>query len=60
MRLKIEISLENAAFEDEPISEVRSVLSNLWQDAPALVVGVVLPLYDSNGNTVGVAVVVED
>lgn len=71
MRLRIEICLDNAAFEDAPEQEIRRILRSIYP--PALLPhkckipggcgeehGVRAMLRDSNGNTVGVAEVVEE
>lgn len=59
MRLKIEICLDNAAFEEDPAAEVNHIIQHqvipmLWHEE------VYLRLFDSNGNSVGTAKVVED
>lgn len=60
MKLKIEINMDNAAFEDDAYSEVESILRNGWPEGPF--VGLhdsgqpsIVKLRDSNGNTVGFA-----
>lgn len=55
MRLIIEIEMDNAAFEDAATGELRTILSNLWQDAPLVIEGQEVFIYDSNGNRVGFA-----
>lgn len=59
MRLKIEICLENAAFEEDPAAEVNHIIQHqvipmLWHGRTSA------RLLDSNGNSVGTAQVVED
>ena len=57
MRITIEINCDNAAFEDDPAQEVKRILSNLslrFDEMFTLPVGLI-PLLDTNGNTVGSA-----
>jgi hypothetical protein len=56
MEFKVTINLDNAAFEDDPLPEVRRILSDLekkldmaWDVVP----GMSGKLKDMNGNTVG-------
>lgn len=58
MKLLIEMDLDNAAFEDDPVAEIESVLQRAtqgtlqtkWYPEARAVSGV---LMDSNGNKVG-------
>lgn len=59
MKLRIEIDLENAAFEDDPGAEIRCILRNVPRRLTLTEVDSV-KLRDSNGNRVGSAEVVED
>ena len=60
MKIKIEIAMDNAAFEDAPLIELARVLRELVKD-PMLEVAIKSRLYfdglirDANGNKVGMA-----
>lgn len=64
MRFKIEIEMDNAAFEEQPGMEVGRILKKLVQGLPyslrAMIDGDETTLRDFNGNVVGKAVVVDD
>lgn len=63
MKLRIEIELDNAAFEgDYGPSEVEGVLNDVVSRLPAPLrhTGRKLNLHDSNGNHVGYAEIVEE
>lgn len=53
MKFKIEISTDNAAFEDNVAAETGRILRKIANDIVFFEVDEVYPLRDSNGNTVG-------
>ena len=60
MKLKIEIRMDNAAFEDNEGAECARILRSLAEkieDSPKLDAGLWSTLYDCNGKGVGKAVV---
>ena len=57
MKLKIEINMDNAAFEDNPEDEIRSILDDIY---PEVMNRRKVKLRDSNGNTVGHYKITED
>ncbi len=61
MNIRITLNTENAAFEDSPDSEVARILHKLadWfeTDPAGILDGDRVPLFDVNGNKVGLAIV---
>lgn len=59
MKLKIEIQMDNAAFEPDYVEEVQSILEDLCERLPYPLkeTNGDLNLRDTNGNTVGKAAV---
>jgi hypothetical protein len=57
MKLKIEINMDNAAFEDNAEEEIRAILANV---TPNMSKYSIIKLRDSNGNTVGHYEITED
>lgn len=53
--LHVEFSMDNAAFEEDLPGEVRAILQRVADKLGDLADGCEVPLFDSNGNRVGVA-----
>jgi len=67
MKVRIDFNIDNAAFDDNPSSEVRNVCGQAASRAWALISGVkmgdglrVKNLRDSNGNSIGYVWLLED
>lgn len=59
MKLKIEIAMDNNAFEEDPDAEVRSIVEQALRKLALNGSPEVVKLLDSNGNVVGTAKVVK-
>lgn len=59
MKLVIEMELDNAAFTDNPTDEIRYVIQDAISRMPDQLETGKLELFDSNGNTVGTARIVD-
>lgn len=59
MKLKIEIAMDNAAFEGDPDAEVRSIVEQALRKLALNGSPEVVKLLDNNGNVVGTAKVVK-
>ena len=57
MKLKIEIDMDNAAFDDSPAEEVKSILNTVVRSLYFVGVKETVTVRDSNGNTIGKATV---
>lgn len=59
MKLKIEIAMDNNAFEEDPDAEVRSIVEQALRKLALNGSPEVVKLLDNNGNVVGTAKVVK-
>ena len=55
MMLRIEIDLDNDAFQDDPYAEIEEIFDTIIEDLPDTESPGSIQLRDSNGNSVGFA-----